>query len=307
MKLDSAFQIGKTHDICEDYALTGVIESPAGDAFYTVVSDGCSSSKNVDLGARILSHSAVEEIKNIYRNSAHLMFSFNQDSCITRARSSIEALKAQQDSLDATLLMSYSTSNCTEIVVCGDGCVAIGFEDKRILVINFDFPSGFPFYPNYLPNYSTRFAQWYQIQKDEYPCKITASIINEDGTFEELYNNDSPIFTFSANKKSVMISARDKNYGGNVYFFDEEKETLPKFIVSMSDGIGSFYKTEDAGTSLTNSNIDYREVINEVLNFKNFNGKFMQRRLNRFLKFCAKNNWHHADDISFGAMYFGDK
>ena len=75
----------------------------------------------------------------------------------------------------------------------------------------------------------------------------------------------------------------------------------------MSDGVHSFYETQNLGTSIINADLSYVDVITEVLNFKNFNGQFMQRRLNRFLKFCQKNNWHHADDISFGTIYFGDK
>jgi len=306
MKTDSAFQIGKTHDICEDFTLTGSLKSTGDDAYYTIVSDGCSSSPNTDLGARILSYSIAEEIKNIYNNSANFMFSFNTDSCITRARTSLEALKVSQESLDATSLISYSVDNNTEVLVYGDGCVAIGFEDGRILVINFEFPNGFPFYLNYQPEYSIRHGQWYKIQGQEYPCTITSSIINNDGSFLELDKECSPEFSFSANKKSVSIFVRQDHYGGRVYFHAGENTSLPKFMVSMSDGISLFYETEDKGTSLINSNIDYRNVINEVLNFKNFNGKFMQRRLNRFIKFCQNNDWHHSDDISFSAIYFGE-
>ncbi|GAH21715.1 unnamed protein product, partial [marine sediment metagenome] len=52
MRNDVAFQIGKTHDICEDFALSGNFGSPGGgdDCNYLVVSDGCSSSPGTDLG-----------------------------------------------------------------------------------------------------------------------------------------------------------------------------------------------------------------------------------------------------------------
>ena len=56
MKIDSAFQIGKTHDICEDFALTGTKNSIVP---YTIVSDGCSSSPLTDVGSRILSFAAI--------------------------------------------------------------------------------------------------------------------------------------------------------------------------------------------------------------------------------------------------------
>jgi hypothetical protein len=224
---------------------------------------------------------------------------------MTKARASIDSLKISPDSLDATALVAYYIDDFFEILVKGDGCIAFGLEDGRILVSNFEFPNGFPFYMNYLPKYTLRFQQWLEEQIPTTPCIVTSSIINIDGTYEQLDDHCSPDFTFRENKKSSIISVRKDKYGGSAYFWTE-KTKPPKFVVLMSDGINSFYKTVDSGTSLTNSNIDYREVIYRALSFKNFNGKFMQRKLNRFLKFCIKNNWHHSDDISFGAMYFGD-
>lgn len=307
MRTDVAFQIGKTHDICQDFALSGVFESTGGDCHYAVVSDGCSSSPHVDLGARILTFSIVSELKNLYRNSANLMFCFNSSACISMARASIEALKISPSSLDATALIAYVDDDLTSIVIKGDGCIAIGLPDKRILVMNIEFPSNHPFYMNYLPEYSNRYGQWYRLNQEEKECTITSSIINTDGTFEELDKECSPHFTFSPDKETTTFTIKQKIHGGVLHFFtDSDKRNPPEFIVLMSDGISSFYQEKNTGTSLTNHVIDYRTAIHQVLGFKNFNGKFMQRRLNRFLKYCVKNNWYHSDDISFGAIHFGD-
>jgi len=47
-------------------------------------------------------------------------------------------------------------------------------------------------------------------------------------------------------------------------------------------------------------------LISSVLfSFKNFNGQFVQRRMNKFLKDCNKDNWYNADDISLGVIYLG--
>ena len=88
MKLDSAFQIGKTHDVCEDFALTGTFEDEKNTARYVIVSDGCSSSQNTDLGSRLLSFSIANELKKIHENLAFFK-KLSSDLCISRARSSI--------------------------------------------------------------------------------------------------------------------------------------------------------------------------------------------------------------------------
>jgi hypothetical protein len=51
MKADSYFEIGSTHQVCQDYAL-----AYASDDFaYAIMSDGCTSSLNTDIGARLVS------------------------------------------------------------------------------------------------------------------------------------------------------------------------------------------------------------------------------------------------------------
>jgi len=318
MKTDSAFQIGKTHDICEDFALTGSFKSAGDDAYYAIVSDGCSSSPNTDLGSRLLSFSIANELKQLYTNSSERykiskkLRNLSDDLCIARARSSIQSLNLPQDSLDATALIAYTEPGKTEIAIKGDGCVAIGLKDKRTLIVNVEFISSFPFYLNYLPEYGHRYMSWkLKNLENDGGRKVVISIINKDGSYEVLNGNCMvDTFKYEENKKEHLnsekwISTQWNNQGAEISFINPNKNVV-EFIVLMSDGINSFYRTENNDTSLINSNIDYREVISEALNFKNFNGKFVQRRLNRFTKFCQNNDWHHSDDISFGAIYFGE-
>lgn len=305
MKLDSAFQIGKTHDICEDFALTGVFKGSSNDACYTVVSDGCSSSPNTDLGSRLLSFSIVNELKQIHDNSAFFK-QLSSDACISRARSTINSLNIPEECLDTTALIAYHDSHETEISIQGDGCVALGLDDGRILVVNVEFIKGFPFYVNYLPTYNQRYKAWHkQNPSHEFSLNVSSSLIDVDGKWEVL-SEKIIVHHFKYDKDGSKVSIIVNDHGATISFGNKPKNMV-KFIVLMSDGIHSFYQATDTGTSLTNVDVDYREIITEVLKFKNFNGKFMQRRLNRFLKFCAKNNWNHADDISFGVIYFGDK
>ena len=46
VNVDHFTKIGKNYLVCEDYILSGVSPTP-----YIILSDGCSSSKHIDVGA----------------------------------------------------------------------------------------------------------------------------------------------------------------------------------------------------------------------------------------------------------------
>ena len=75
----------------------------------------------------------------------------------------------------------------------------------------------------------------------------------------------------------------------------------------MSDGVHSFYETIITDTSKCNKSVPYIDVLKELLTFKKFNTHFVQRRMNKFRKNCAKKNWCNADDLSLAVIYMGEK
>ena len=96
MNADHHFWMGKTHNVCEDYAMSGT----SGGVSYAIVSDGCSSSPDTDFGARILARAA---LKHIYQAWSLEKYS---DSVINTARSGALSLGLPQRALDATLLVA---------------------------------------------------------------------------------------------------------------------------------------------------------------------------------------------------------
>ena len=46
-------------------------------------------------------------------------------------------------------------------------------------------------------------------------------------------------------------------------------------------------------------------VVGELMEFKGYKGEFVKRRLQGFLRACAKRGWHHDDDLSMGAVHLG--
>ena len=91
MNCDCAFRIGSTHEVCQDYALSGK---------NTVsIADGCSGSVLSDIGSRVLSVTAMN--KMIELESLH---DFDEKELILLARPSIKVLNLPNECLDATLL-----------------------------------------------------------------------------------------------------------------------------------------------------------------------------------------------------------
>ncbi len=80
MNTDCFYSIGHSHKVCEDYALSGTI----GDTLaYAVVCDGCSSSKQVDVGARLLAHNTVVELEAWWKDKEGQQLLFEDASPLT--------------------------------------------------------------------------------------------------------------------------------------------------------------------------------------------------------------------------------
>jgi len=297
MKVDSAFQIGKTHDICQDFALASYVNASMP---FTIIADGCSSSPSTDVGSRILSLASTHQLERIVQETGEL-HTFSPNVGIVQAQHVCNALNISSRAVDSTLLISTFNRGKTQIRILGDGAIAIGTKNGDIITIDFNYVKGFPFYMSYLPECSKDFLNW---EKQYSECKITLSILNNNG-FEEYDSLTGDYNYFCSSSEYPEINILGSTWDKKVNIKDHFEKV--EWVALMSDGVHSFYNAQNLDTSIVNVEIDYRDVIKEVLNFKNFNGKFMQRRLNRFLKFCEKNNWHHADDISFGTIYFGDK
>src|ERR1043166_8156900 len=93
MNADATINIGSTHAICQDYAIAR--------GRYVVLSDGCSSSPDTDIGARLLvkaldqSLSTATNIEELHKESARIALGW----------ASMLGLPAQ--SVDATLLSAH--------------------------------------------------------------------------------------------------------------------------------------------------------------------------------------------------------
>jgi len=254
MNSDSFFSIGKTHSICQDY-------SEHGDGF-VVLSDGCSTAKDSQIGAMLLCRCARRLIEvGLFKNDA-------VTACKVAARDALHLsrlLRLPVESTYATLGAVQLDGDSFRAVLFGDGVVAsrirgTGTWDVRA----HEFMSGAPFYPAYDLDETT---------KAEYQRQFGMVGIYGD-----------------ARKMPFVWSFPKAEYDA---------------VAVMSDGSSSFMQAIVGPISKRTEKVSVRDVLTEVLNFKNFNGQFVQRRCKAAMKRFAEEGIANIDDFSIGVVYDG--
>ena len=276
MNTDTFLQIGSTHPMCEDYVLTG--------ENFAIISDGCSGSKNTDVGARILCYSAASIIKQahsiIETFSLPQLRNYLSLNILHRALVSCFSIGIDAQCLDATLIIAIKLKDIVATLMYGDGYV-IGLRNNgeiHITTTTFHAKNGneMPFYLNY-SNSNTRLA----------------SYKNEQIKTEVLKTNINPFNATSITTPTVVPFDHPfyETFGLNQY----------KAIFIGSDGLSSFYE-------LPNRRIlDDSIIIEQLVQIKNWHGPFLQRRLNKLLKIHKLHDpeIRHYDDLSVAAIHLG--
>ena len=276
MIADSAFAIGKRHEVCQDYTQTE-IDGGWARAF---VSDGCSSSKDSDIGSRLLVLSAKQSIRAMLDSGADPFSADPNDMgliAISGAMMSAKVLDLPLETLDATLLSIVTNGEQVILSAFGDGVLVLTWDNSRRRCVDIEFSNG---YPDYLS---------YRIDKDrraKYDKLYQGGIarISEYGVVEET--------------KGIELH---RAYEETFHCVWGTNRLVAAAV--LSDGVRSFYKRSESGA---NEPVPLDEVLGNLLDFKLFSGRFVQRRLNRFLKDAAARGWEHHDDIAVAAIYFGE-
>lgn len=265
VNLDSLFLIGDSHTVCQDYTLTGNSEG----LDYLIVSDGCSSSKNSDLGSRLLALVAKQficsRLTDLRFNASQRYVDFGM-MVITKARVLAAELKLEDSCLDATLLVTVKDANNIFTYVYGDGSIIRQDKNGDLCVVTVSFESGAPFYLNYWLDQGRLLGY-----KDQFSGSLT--IESPSIPYRAIESYDYPI--------SMVNDASDTSM----------------FAIS-TDGIDSF------------TNKTYGTVINptsDLFSFKNTNGEFLKRRVEREVASLRKSTIVHQDDLGIAAMVIKDE
>lgn len=295
MGADAVFRIGSTHEICQDYGISGLCQpNPSYPGIpYVIVSDGCSGgvvsepgsppppkeSKEpgapfTDFGSRFLVRAAQLHLPDaLFGPSTELLF--DELKVISLAAEMATKCRFRASALDATLLAAVRDDRAVKVFQCGDGVVAArNRETQQISYVDIDFDNNAPFYPSYLLSPTS-------MGKYLTKCKsvtTTVGVKQEDGSWSTT---------------AVETPLTKQSQCARVHHFGPEYD----LVMVMTDGAKSF---QDFGAQA----VPLTEVLEQLFAIKNTEGEFITRRCNRFLgSFCKEKGWKHNDDISVGAIY----
>lgn len=269
--IDHLLKIGKTHKICEDYIISGYDPLP-----YIILSDGCSSSKDTDIGARILCLAAKQYLKN-YKDRIQSIDEVEMGHYIIWKADSLMLQLGLVNtlSLDATLIIAYYYNGLINIIMYGDGCIAV--IDKTSTMIEIvEYSKNTPYYLSYKLDYERN-----EIYHNN---KITKTV-------------DRYYYYNSADTFDLITGAMDydKPYISK-HLFDLDRD---KTIFIFSDGISTFFNKEQSKF------LSIADFIKDFSSFKTLKGEFLQRRLlskKGAITKLEQQGYEHLDDLSVGAF-----
>jgi len=267
LNTDTFLQMGDSHRVCEDYIISGNTPVP-----FIILADGCSSSNNTEMGARILCHLAKQYLRyrgdDLHDLDYHKMGSW----VIHNAELTARQLGLKVSCLDATLIVSYEIDGIVTVFMYGDGVVVTKNEKGGIKCDYVEFTNNAPYYLSYLID----------IFRDEiYHENKNSKSLNESlGVDGDVIKNSIP---------------NEIAYDSKV-IFQYSVEVHPTIFI-CSDGIQSFIKKDPTQRDV----IDMQQVLPEMMAFKNVKGEFLKRRMKRALKNIENEGIVHYDDLSIGA------
>lgn len=284
MNADVFFSIGSTHHVCQDYAIAKNTEKP-----YVILSDGCSSAPDTDFGSRLIAKAAEP---HVFKETS-LLCKETLSDVLTFAK----AMKLNESSLLATLLVLKSEEDRFESLCVGDGAI-VGFGKDGLVIIEYAYKSGAPYYLAYERPATPFIANGKQV----------APSSEVDAYFAEFGGNFTKTTTLVKPDGSVKCVKVENQIGRSLpytspYFVDKWPYDAYSMVAVMSDGVQSFVEvTKTPTTGIETHSIPAVQVLQELMAFKNTTGKFVLRRCQKAFKTFKDKNWQHMDDVSVGAI-----
>lgn len=268
ISIDSVLAIGKTHKVCEDYILHGDDPFP-----FVILSDGCSSAKHTDVGARLLAHAVRSTLHRIsivdtFDDEALMAF---KETFHGMVKASLNSVGMDVSSAYATLSVMFIHDDYIHIIQFGDGAIFHAGTDWRTAIETSKYDGNAPFYPMYSNT---------EVYEGEHPEVVRTVAIYDSETWESIAENTV------ASQSTKVLHRR----------FPVSKT---KMIMVASDGVDSFFDR------VNNRTLSVKDVAVEVLDIPNGKGEFLLRQmssrkgvLNEFKKLGIDN----LDDLSIGGF-----
>ena len=280
-KTDHSFQIGEQHlrqgKPCQDYALSGVTEANTA---FAIVSDGCSSGGETDIGARLLSLATKQALLDERMSSVQstAVFSGARDAYVETYR---KAFGLDYRDLLATNLYAVVSNGEVRVEVIGDGIVAFVYTGGTV-IYDFAWHDNMPYYPIYrLAGGNEAFINHHNAEP--VPLRMT-----------EAHCIDG---TESVETHAHTYSIKDAMSGVSLL---THINAVPK--LGPLQAVGLFSDRVEHVDQL-----DTIPTVRALMSFKSTNGQFAVRRMNRFLKNARANGKGPLDDIAMAVICLKDQ
>jgi Protein phosphatase 2C len=287
MKSDCHFEIGSTHLVCQDYALSYADDEIA----YAIISDGCTSSPNTDIGSRLISIIARDAIsylirrqrfekvidKKLFLNNFVLTF---KELVVKKCIEVKGSLNLDVNSFDATLLVAIVYQGYQPLLVgWGDGNFIIKYKNGSVRTISIFYDGNMPYYLSYRMSYEKDTAYRQEQKGLGHVAEVLPS-----GTAMQYHHTP---WEYNFMRYLDDIKGQDNN-----------PEEVSQIIVS-SDGLQSFQYDPKSDEFQTNNKIfTLPEVYSKMIDYKNLVGEFVVRRMKSLEKENKVKHIIHTDDIS---------
>lgn len=260
MNTDHYYAIGSTHVVCQDYARSG---KTADGKAYAIVCDGCSSSPDTDVGARIIGLKAEKFVKKYSRIPDGMLLAYN-------VREKVEDLGLSPEAADATLIIALEgEDDRITIAGWGDGAVVSTTATGVCELDEFEYDPNYPFYLSYLAD-PERLKVW-----DDLNLQLTRTTSLAEGNGD--YNPE-------------VKRAPTQGWKTERYMFDG------RILFVVTDGLSSFQDTE------TMTMVDSLIIASELTEVKVPKGKFTTKRARRLLRNFKRDGIVNTDDLGVAGI-----
>jgi len=260
---------------CQDYSFSGI----CGDAAFAVVSDGCSTGRHTDVGARVIALSTVNALQQWLKTTTHTpidklsqLVTEQHNYAILKSR---EAFNLQLSDMLATCLYVCLTPMGGLVGVQGDGVMAKVYKDGSISLAMYQWDNNIPLYPAY--------------SADNYRSFIKAH--GNDSSFHALAIESHQLYTNGSAKTILGSLSLSDAIGGTTQEISGDEVKELSFLVVFTDGV------------MQVEGIHWKDAVLQLLAFKNVEGEFAKRRMIRFIKDSKKDDKKGPlDDISYAVI-----
>ncbi len=280
--VDDYFHIGQMHIVsgkpCQDYSFSGLVR----DSAFAVVSDGCSSGRYTDVGARIIALSTVAALQELRASNTDThqvsqLVTQRHDQALLKAS---EAFNLQLPDLLATCLYVCITPQGGLISIQGDGVIAKVYRDGSLTLIAYQWDNNTPLYPAYVADNYKSFINTHGGDSDFHALKFERYHRAADGSVQ-------------INLQSISLANAIK--GITLEISGDEIAGL-SFLAIFTDGV------------MQVDGMDWKDAVLQLLAFKSIEGEFAKRRMIRFIKDSkTENKRGPLDDISYAVIRIDHK